>query len=354
MKVYYFNIFLFSLALNILLFSPQVNNQRNHYITFHTSNTKLPKSLRSLCECELYGTPSYDKDPEMKAVMQDFDRQTSERFKEYDERMVKNRQKCKEKCDKDIKKIILKDKIEKELTETFATLDTNIATNDIPTCVLEKSVADKVEKTCLKCGYGIGSNVSLVGLMSGIGFYTWAVKYAGDCGISAGAKAVASETVKVAIELLTDRIPSLEGLLKSTLGAIVTKNMNSPMHLGMALHGAVQNACTPATPDSLVPPPAICGTESIKYYNLYPKVFGIAGEASEAGKEAGIVAGKAAQAKAWNTAFTWETFFSSSLGISIIVTVCIVVMLIIIYLILSYRRKMKMKKKLKYIKLLKE
>ncbi|ETW27267.1 hypothetical protein PFFCH_05306 [Plasmodium falciparum FCH/4] len=40
--------------------------------------------------------PNYDNDPEMKEMMENFDRQTSQRFKEYDERMIEKRQKCKE------------------------------------------------------------------------------------------------------------------------------------------------------------------------------------------------------------------------------------------------------------------
>ncbi|ETW58817.1 hypothetical protein PFMC_05297 [Plasmodium falciparum CAMP/Malaysia] len=91
--------------------------------------------------------------------MHDFDRQTSQRFEEYNERMNKNRQKCKEQCDRDIQNIILKDKIAKGLKQQLTTLETNIDTNDIPTCVCDKSVADKVEKTCLKCGGVLGGAV---------------------------------------------------------------------------------------------------------------------------------------------------------------------------------------------------
>ncbi|ETW48419.1 hypothetical protein PFMALIP_03534 [Plasmodium falciparum MaliPS096_E11] len=76
-----------------------VYNQRNHYIT------RTPKATtRTLCECELYAPSNYDNDPEMKAVMQGFDRQTSQRFEEYNERLLENKQKCKDKCDKEIKK----------------------------------------------------------------------------------------------------------------------------------------------------------------------------------------------------------------------------------------------------------
>ncbi|SCM18758.1 PIR protein, putative [Plasmodium sp.] len=163
MKFNYTYILLFSLSLNILLLSSQVYNQRNHNLTLHKPTT----TSRLLCECELYARGNYDNDPEMKALMQDFDRQTSQRFKEYDERMIKNRQKCRDQCDKEIQKIILEDKIEKELIERLATLEKNITTENLPTCECEKSVAHKMENTCLGCagvlGGGIAPSVRLFG-----------------------------------------------------------------------------------------------------------------------------------------------------------------------------------------------
>ncbi|ETW39124.1 hypothetical protein PFTANZ_00167, partial [Plasmodium falciparum Tanzania (2000708)] len=165
MMLNYTNILLFYLSLNILSSSSEVYNQRNHYIT------RTPKTnTRTLCECELYAPSNYDNDSQMKEVMQDFDRQTSQRFEEYNERMMKNRQKCKEQCDKEIQKIILKDKLEKELMDKFATLHTDIQSDAIPTCVCEKSIADKTEKFCLNCGVQLGGGVlQASGLLGGIG-----------------------------------------------------------------------------------------------------------------------------------------------------------------------------------------
>ncbi|KNG75134.1 rifin [Plasmodium falciparum IGH-CR14] len=340
MKIHYINILLFELPLNILIY-----NQRNHYIT------RTPKATtRTLCECELYAPSNYDNDPQMKAVMENYNRQTSDRFKEYDERMKTTRQKCKDKCDKEIQKIILKDKLEKELAEKFVTLQTDIQNDAIPTCVCEKSLEDKTEKLCLKCGYGLGSNIPLVGLINGVTFHASVLKYAVDIGTSEGVKAAISKGMEMATQLLKQRIPGLEDLLKSNLAGIVTETTyNSPMKLGRAVHAAVHKVCE----DIVYHRPATCSTITKPQY-LYPKAAGIAGEASKFGKAAGTVAAEDAKLKAWNAAFTWEKFLCSPLGISIIVTVCIVVMLIIIYLILRYRRKKKMKKKLQYIKLLKE
>ncbi|ETW52011.1 hypothetical protein PFUGPA_05987 [Plasmodium falciparum Palo Alto/Uganda] len=106
--------------------------------------------------------------------MDNFNRQTQQRFHEYDERMVEKRMQCKDQCDKEIQKIILKDKLEKELMNKFATLQTDIQSDAIPTCVCEKSLADKVEKACLRCGGVLGGGVTPAwGLLSGIVYTGW-------------------------------------------------------------------------------------------------------------------------------------------------------------------------------------
>ncbi|SCM18771.1 PIR protein, putative [Plasmodium sp.] len=164
--LHYCKVLLFSFPLNILM-----HNKNKSYITpKHTRNTRL------LCECELY-TSIYDDDPEMKKVLQDFDRQTSQRFKEYNGRMQEKRKNCKEQCDKDIQKIILKDKIEKQMEEKFSALETNIDSNDLPTCICNKTLADKVEKRCLKCTQNLGGVVApssgVLGGIAELGLSAW-------------------------------------------------------------------------------------------------------------------------------------------------------------------------------------
>ncbi|ETW31514.1 hypothetical protein PFFCH_01002 [Plasmodium falciparum FCH/4] len=196
MKFHYFNILLLNIPLNILIFSSHVYDKKNacNSTTPHVPKTKTTKipTIRLLCECELYAPPNNDY-PEMKALMQNFDRQTEQRFNEYEERMMKNRKKCKEQCNKDIQKIILKDKIEKELKKQLTTLETNIDTNDIPTCVCEKSLADKMEKTCLKCAQNLGGIVApssgVLGGIAELGISFWkpaALAAAKDAAIAEG------------------------------------------------------------------------------------------------------------------------------------------------------------------------
>ncbi|ETW51725.1 hypothetical protein PFMALIP_00150 [Plasmodium falciparum MaliPS096_E11] len=176
MKVHYINILLLALSLNILV----INTHKKPSITSrHIQNTRL------LCECELY-MPNYDNDPEMKRVMQKFHDRTTQRFQEYDEKLQEKRQICKDKCDKEIQKIILKDKLEKQMAEQLTTLDTNITNDDIPTCVCEKSLADKVEKGCLRCGGILGSAMPQLGLIGGSALYVAAVKSSVELGIKMG------------------------------------------------------------------------------------------------------------------------------------------------------------------------
>ncbi|KNG73900.1 rifin [Plasmodium falciparum IGH-CR14] len=175
MKVHYSNILLYVVNLSIFLISHKYPEELLHHFTSYTKHEKNT-TTRLLCECDLY-TSIYDNDPEMILVMENFNKQTEERFHEYNERMQEKRKICKEQCEKDIQKIILKDKIEKELTEKLEALETNIKTEDIPTCVCEKSVADKVEKTCLKCGgilgVGVTPSLGLLGEIGGLVINNW-------------------------------------------------------------------------------------------------------------------------------------------------------------------------------------
>ncbi|CDO61980.1 rifin, partial [Plasmodium reichenowi] len=202
MKVHYFNILLFALPLNIL-----VHNQRNHKsILQHIRTTRL------LCECDIY-IPNYDSDPQMKEVMEIFNKQTQQRFHEYDERMKTTHQKCKEQCDKEIQKIILKDKLEKELMDKFATLQTDIQSDAIPTCFCEKSIEDKMEKGCLRCAQNLGGIVApssgVLGEIAALALSGWktaaidaATKYAMAQGAAEGAIAGNAHGMEIVIHYL--------------------------------------------------------------------------------------------------------------------------------------------------------
>ncbi|SCM18856.1 PIR protein, putative [Plasmodium sp.] len=371
MRIHYIDIFLCALNLNIL-----ARGKNKPYIKHHTQNAEPTKSHRSLCECDTY-MPNYDKDPEMKEVMENFDRQTSQRFKEYNQRIMKNRQKCKEQCNKDIQKIILKDKIEKELTEKLSTLDTNIATKDIPTCVCEKSLADKTEKFCHNCGYGLGSVAPNIGLLGGPGIYVWKIaalatakELAEKGGAAAGIKAADIASANVLIQGIKSAFKidilgslSLESFIKGkayTQTSLITEFINSQYSIKcMSLSrmaDADQSFCSIIEKLNFLPGPnQVAVAKEVAIGTEVNKIFTKATSTAKAAAKLAID-DTTAKLTAHNTNAVNSTYASSQIAIiaSVVAILVIVLVMVIIYLILRYRRKMKIKKKLQYIKLLKE
>nr|AAD55383.1 variant surface antigen rifin 3 [Plasmodium falciparum] len=350
MKIHYINILLFELPLNILIY-----NQRNHKSTTHHT-LKIPIT-RLLCDCELYSPANYDDDPQMKKVMKNFNRQTSERFHEYDERMKTTRQKCKEQCNKEIQKIILKDKLEKELAEKFVTLQTDIQNDAIPTCVCEKSLADKVEKGCLRCGSVFGGGVApSVGILGGIGqlgLDAWkaaAIKTATKEAIAEATKTATQEGMNAVISKINELLTKFQGEPVVDLTRIVNP---STFDKGTALFETADKlfgeACIiPGTKTNY----SFC-TTAIYYdgeYNI--KNFGKVGadvyKATYTSQKGTLEAAKVGAVEA-----TYGGYQTAIIA-SIVAILVIVLIMVIIYLILRYRRKKKMKKKLQYIKLLEE
>ncbi|SOS81817.1 PIR protein, putative [Plasmodium sp.] len=297
MKMHYTKILLFSLHLNI-----REHNKKEPHITPRTSTTRL------LCERELY-TSIYDNDEDMKFVKENFDRQTSQRFEEYEKRMIKNRKKCKEQCDKDIQQIIVKDKI-------------------------EKTLAKKVEKGCLVCACGLGGGVAPVwGLVSGLWYATWS-QYVTQAPIQKGMEAV--------ISLLED-MPGITSLWGFNLANIINPNNYSS---GSLLTTAIDTAAKPICSVKSSKIPAFCEFTSYKGSTIVSKLSSFAETAATAGKDA-------TSAEIANLAQK-TLILTNTITASFVAIVVIVLVMLIIYLILRYRRKKKMNKKQQYTKLLKE
>ncbi|SOV83743.1 PIR protein [Plasmodium reichenowi] len=346
MKVHYINILLFALPLNILENSPQKNPSITER---HTQNNKL------LCECELYSPANYDSDPEMKEVMQQFEDRTTQRFHEYDNRMKTTRQKCKDKCDKESQKIILKDKLEKELTEKLSTLQTDIQSDAIPTCICEKSIADKVEKGCLKCGGILGAAMPELGSIGGTALYTlkeWLIAATGeatDLATQAATKAATQEgvkAVKLAINIwnkdfIYDGVFDLTPIVKES-------NFNCPTALLERARNLFVKDCIT---DVVQQRRSVFCNSTI--YEGGEKAFNSFTQAGIDAYNVEFALQKEALEKtnlaAVNTAYGG---YNTTIIASIVAIVVIVLIMVIIYLILRYRRKKKMKKKLQYIKLL--
>ncbi|CDO61811.1 rifin [Plasmodium reichenowi] len=366
MKVHYINILLFAHALNIL-----VNTHKKTSITHHTQTN------RSLCECDLY-IPNYNNDQQMKEVMQQFEYRTSQRLRDYDERMIEKRKQCKEKCDKESQKIILKDKLEKELMNKFSTLDTDIQSDAIPTCVCEKSIADKVEKGCLRCGEILGAALPELGSIGGTALYalnTWkdaAIVTATAAAKQAGIAAGESVRIPAGKEFV---IKALKHLYIDKLVPNICEEISSASHYNeltsfaktiVAQRGAKCGAEKSSLSEDMCRQINISlRTKHVDGTNYLPDDEGvqqtlnsILDKAETTAKGAAEVAEAdvAAEITKEQTALIEGGFNStiSSINAAIIAIEVIVLVMVIIYLILRYRRKKKMKKKLQYIKLLEE
>ncbi|KOB84944.1 hypothetical protein PFDG_00297, partial [Plasmodium falciparum Dd2] len=290
-------------------------NKNKPYIKPHTPTT----TSRVLSECGIQ-TSIYDNDPEMRSVKENFNRHTSERFEEYDERMNDKRRKRKEQCDKDIQKIILKDKIEKSLTE-------------------------KVEKVCLRCGCGLGCGVLPVwGLVSGLWYAAWKNYVAG-----VATKAATKAGIAKAIEGLGD-IFGLEELTAIDWPKMIhAGNYSDKMSL-IDIMNTINIMCG----DGQAPGESLFCTASSGYTGrdavfttaISKKAVGVAVDAGEAARFA--------EAKEAASFLPKTIMLSNNIVASIVAIVVIVLVMFIIYLILRYRRKKKMKKKQQYTKLLKE
>ncbi|CDO63777.1 rifin [Plasmodium reichenowi] len=372
MNVHYINILLFALPLNILVY-----NQRNHNsTTHHTQNIPI---TRLLCECELYVPANYDNDLEMKSVMENFNKQTQQRFHEYDERMKNTRQKCKDQCDKEIQKIILKDKLEKQMEQQLTTLETKINTDDIPTCICEKSLADKVEKECLRCAQNLGGIVApstgLFGEISALALNAWqikaidvATKYATAKGLAFGKVAGDIKGMKIVIGVLKQKgiaeyCPEIYQSMLKIVHFTELKNFSDAI---IAKHGGFCSMSSTANPSMCKAFGVELGThlangnpDGPPVSSLVPELLdGLVADAQGAAEAEGarMTAAKTAiineaQEKAIEAA---STQLYTTIAYSILAILIIVLIMVIIYLVLRYRRKKKMKKKLQYIKLLEE
>ncbi|ETW19990.1 hypothetical protein PFFVO_00891 [Plasmodium falciparum Vietnam Oak-Knoll (FVO)] len=368
MKFSYFNILLFSIPLNIL-----INDHSKYSSCKHTSNSKTTKPHRSLYECGLYSPANNDNDPEMKRVMQQFEDRTSQRFHEYDERMKTTRQKCKEQCDKEIQKIILKEKIEKELMDKFATLQTDIQNDAIPTCVCEKSLADKTENFCLNCGVQLGGGVlQASGLLGGIGqlgLDAWkaaelvtAKELAEKAGAAAGLKAGDALGMEIVIEGL--KVLEVHTLESGIFNSFVNNSHYTEVtKLASVIDTEMNKVCFGSHPICALREKlglvAVPGRKMVNQKDAITKVLKQALEKATSSANAKATQVAATKTAALETAQKGaieaaSTELYTTIAYSILAILIIVLIMVIIYLILRYRRKKKMKKKLQYIKLLEE
>ncbi|CDO61666.1 rifin [Plasmodium reichenowi] len=312
MKQHYTKIFLFVFPLNILISLSNAHNKNKIYITSHYTQTN-----RSLCESDTQSS-IYDNDAEIISVKEIFDRQTSQRLREYDERLQEKRQKGKEQRDRNVEEIILKDK-------------------------MDKSLSEKIEKGCLKCGCALGGGVLPVwGLVSGL-WYATLSQYVSNT----VAKAATDAGIKAAIEGLGNIYDLRKLTVIDWQKMITVENFKSPTLLAQVVQKVNNGVCQ----SGLNGHTAFCSAENSMSGSPSLFVQTISQQAGKAAADAGQAA-KIAETAAIATEHAKSTYLYSAIGYSVLAILIIVLVLIIIYLILRYRRRKKMNKKAHYTKLI--
>ncbi|ETW50964.1 hypothetical protein PFMALIP_00912 [Plasmodium falciparum MaliPS096_E11] len=340
MKLHFPKILLFFFPLNILLTSYHVYSKNKPSITPH--HTPITTS-RVLSESDPYML-NYDNDDDMKSVKENFERQTSQRFEEYEERVKDKRQKCKEQRDKDIQKIIVKDK-------------------------MEKNLAEKVEKGCLKCGCGLGSVAAGIGIIGGIAIselkkaaMATAIASAKEAGAAEGAAKGAAAFKSAVIEGLTQEFGvSILGVQR--LESFI--DVENYMKVSVISKKVYSHYSTTCIPSGSVPLPSvsdpICTLVSKKlphasqgstYNSIEVAVKPIVSQAETVAAAAEQQATKDAIKASTLAVDSKYAICQNAIIASVVAIIIIALVMIIIYLVLRYRRKKKMNKKQQYTKLL--
>ncbi|CZT98244.1 rifin [Plasmodium falciparum NF54] len=343
MKLHFPKILLFFFPSNILLTSYHVHSKNKPYITPRHTPTITSRVLR---ECDIHKS-IYDNDEDMKSVKENFDRQISQRFEEYEERMKGKRQKRKEERDKNIQEIIEKDR-------------------------MDKSLAEKVEKCCLICGCGLGGVAASVGIFGGIAISELkkaamiaAIASAQKTGvlageaarIPAGIKAVIAGLKRMGISTLGGKdLGSYFATTDYTNFKTIARVINSEYQTDSCLIGG------PATDKSkticnwvranFVAPQDSPGKGGSVYKSIETAVKSIVTDAETVAQRA--VENATEEVIKNSTAAAESTYAGCQTAIiaSVVAIIIIALVMIIIYLVLRYRRKKKMKKKAEYTKLL--
>ncbi|SPJ11205.1 rifin PIR protein,putative [Plasmodium sp. DRC-Itaito] len=341
MKLHCSNILLLFLPLNILVTSYHVNTNRKTYITPH--HTRISTS-RVLSEGDTQSS-NYDNNPQMKSVMQQFVARTSQRFEEYKERLKDKRQKRKEQRDKNVQDIIEKDK-------------------------REKSLEQKIEKVCLKCGCALGGVAASVGIFGTVTVneLTKAAITAAEItakgaaekiGAAKGAAAFKSEVIAGLEEIgvSIQGVPQLETLFNVNIypnASSIARTISIEYKADSCIFGgpgAREPFCSWVNEifgaAKKIPGNQVSANKVVETHvsELVTNALTHAGEAADTATKEYIKD---------STLAAQSTYASSQTAIiaSVVAIVIIALVMIIIYLVLRYRQKKKMKKKAQYTKLL--
>ncbi|EWC89895.1 hypothetical protein PFNF54_01302 [Plasmodium falciparum NF54] len=233
------------------------------------------------------------------------------------------------------------------MEQQLTTLETKIDTNDIPTCICEKSMADKLEKECLKCAQNLGGIVApssgvLVGIAEGA-LYAWK-----PTAITAAKKAALAEATDAAIEAgmnaVSLKIEELGTVFKPSEGFVNLSSIVNKLtyNNGDALVESAKNVIGGLYSNGKGGNTIFYNTTiHTKSGTLYVGNFGDIGRAAHDAKLASETTALT-KAKVGAVESTYGGCQTAIIA-SVVAIIIIALVMIIIYLVLRYRRKKKKK-----------
>ncbi|SOS81712.1 PIR protein, putative [Plasmodium sp.] len=256
--------------------------------------------------------------------------------------MKNTRQECKEQFDKEIQKIILKDKLEKELMDKFATLHTDMA-----------RVLGEIAAFALK-----GWKTEAIAA---------ATKYAMKEGAAQGAAKGLAEGMRVTIgvlkkhgvgELCPELLESIGSKIHYTdagqISKIILQKLETYCGLGSTPDGlscmGIRTKLGLIISGNRQPPPDYIYIPQMMKEIVYKAKLTADDVTKTISERVTDILTRQQTSEIAATYASWQIPIIAS----IVAIVVIILVMVIIYLVLRYRRKKKMKKKLQYIKLLEE
>lgn len=286
--------------------------------------------------------------------MKRFNERTAVRLKEYDEQKKKKQKIYKEKHDKDIKEIIVKDKIQKQLTKQLSKLEKVTDTDDLFKGKNEKKVATKGKKGRKKNKKTLGQTLSEWNILPNIDMYEWIPFSSKEAKVDCNIKNIKQALTRVGY-IGPNKFVTLGS--KDGKDAIDMDNLfSSIMSSSNALYQKYIDKDDTSNGSSFKKQSGFLSFALYALWEIFehivlpvvtPMLFKSSG--SENGASESTVSGGECHSHVHDGAHCVSVVYESFIALYAIASI-----LLILYYILKYYRKIRMEKKEKYMKILQD
>lgn len=291
--------------------------------------------------------------------MKRYNERTAVRLKEYDEQKKKKQKIYKEKKDKDIKEIIVKDKIQKQLTKQLSKLEKVTDTDDLFKGKNEKKVATKGKKGRKKNKKTLGQTLSEWNILPNIDMYEWIPFSSKEAKVDCNIKNIKQALTRVGY-IGPNKFVTLGS--KDGKDAIDMDNLfSSIMSSSNALYQKYIDKDDTSNGSSFKKQSGFLSFALYALWEIFEHIvlpvvtpMLLKGNGSTNGVSEGVVSGNGVSVGKGHAHGSEGAHGVSVLYESFIALYTIASILLILYYILKYYRKIRMEKKEKYMKILQD